>query len=153
MILRSTMLACAMLLLLAGCRQTNEPNDAANINVAVAVEPDAPTVGDATLLVTVTDGADQPINDATISVRGDMSHAGMVPVIREVSEARDDMGVYEVPFEWTMGGDWFVDFTVTLPDGSSETQRYEYTVSGASTMPDMQMNGDNDGEMQMNDAD
>ena len=64
-----------------------------------------------------------------MAARGDMSHAGMAPVIASSEDDAD--GVYRIPFEWTMAGDWFVDVTVTLADGREVVQRFDLSVSGA----------------------
>jgi major membrane immunogen (membrane-anchored lipoprotein) len=55
-----------------------------------------------------------------------MTHAGMVPVIVETNTSTD--GRYELDYRWTMGGDWFVDVTVTLPDGTFARQRFNFTI-------------------------
>ncbi len=121
---------------LTGCRQA-EVTSSENVNIDVAVTPEEPAVGDATLLVTLTDPEGNPITDATVAVRGDMTHAGMVPVIpAEVSGAEDGVYVFE-DFEWTMGGEWFVEVTVTLPNGETATEQFEYTVSGEMNMDEM----------------
>lgn len=126
-------LLLAVLLVAAGCRQA-EPTSNDDVTIDVSVNPEEPAVGDATLLVTLTDEEGNPITDATVSVRGDMSHAGMVPVIpAEVSGAEDGVYAFE-DFEWTMGGDWFVDVTATLANGETATERFEYSVSGEGEM-------------------
>ena len=115
----------AVLLLLTACGGRNsQQNNDENIRIIVAVE--ATAVGETTLLVTVTDQAGAPLNDATISVKGDMSHAGMVPVLADATGGQN--GVYEMPFEWTMGGDWIVTVEVTLPDGRSASQQFNFAI-------------------------
>lgn len=125
------------LLALSACRAP-EPTPAASsrVQIALAVLPDPPVTGASTLQVTVTSASGDPVADAQVSARGDMSHAGMVPVIAEASAS--DVGVYTIPFEWTMAGDWFVDVTVTLADGTEVQQRFDLTVAGES-MHDMNM--------------
>ena len=113
-------------LILAGCRQA-EPSVNENINIAVAFEPNELAVGASTVLVTITDAAGSAISDATVNVRGDMAHAGMQPVIRDIASGTD--GVYSSEYEWTMAGDWEVTVSVTLPDGTSAEQRFDYSVS------------------------
>ena len=114
-----------LLLLLTACgtRNSQQTNDG-DIRLMVAIE--STTVGPTSLIVTVTDAAGVPINDAAISVKGDMSHAGMVPVLADATGG--DNGVYEMPFEWTMGGDWVVTVEATLPDGRSTTQQFNFTI-------------------------
>lgn len=118
-------IAGIFLLLLPACGGRNsQQTTAEDIRLIVAVE--STTVGQTTLLVTVTDAAGTPINDATVSVKGDMSHAGMVPVLADVTGGEN--GVYEMPFEWTMGGDWVVTVEATLPDGRSTSQQFNFTI-------------------------
>jgi hypothetical protein len=52
----------------------------------------------------------------------------MKPVLAEVGDGEG--GKYETPFEWTMGGDWIVTVTATLPDGRTAQQQFTYTVQG-----------------------
>lgn len=120
------LVALLVALLLAGCRQP-PPTPTAALQIDLTYEPEPARVGQAALVITVRDAAGQPVADAKVSARGDMSHAGMVPVLGE-GEPQGD-GRYRVPFEWTMSGDWFVDVTVTLPDGAVAQQRFELTVS------------------------
>ena len=40
-------------------------------------------------------------------------------------------GLYSVPFEWTMGGDWVVQVTAKLKDGGTATQQFKFTVGEA----------------------
>lgn len=132
-----------VLLALAGCREQAAPSgDDAPLQIELNVSPEEPAVGDAELRVEVTDADGAPVDDATVSARGDMSHAGMQPVLAETEGGED--GVYVLPFEWTMGGDWFVDVTATRPNGDTATARFEYSVSG--DMGDMD---DMDGDMSM----
>jgi hypothetical protein len=79
------------------------------------------------LLMTVTDATGQALEVAQIAVRGDMTHAGMAPVLGEAAQPDDD-NVYRVPFEWTMGGDWILTVDVTLADGRTASQRFDFVV-------------------------
>ena len=129
-------------LVAAGCRESNgDEITASNVEIGVEVETEAEslTVGDATLVVTVTNEDGDPVTDASIEVRGDMDHAGMVPVIREGVTENED-GVYRIPFEWTMGGDWIVVVEVTLPDETIAAQEFNFVITG-------------DGDMDMDDMD
>lgn len=54
---------------------------------------------------------------AEVELTGDMTHAGMVPVISRMEETGS--GVYRsVDFRFTMGGDWMLLLDVTLADGT-----------------------------------
>ncbi|GAB5490474.1 MAG: hypothetical protein Phog2KO_06890 [Phototrophicaceae bacterium] len=135
------------LLVLVGCRQTNEPT-AENVTIGVTLDSDMAMVGDATLLVTVTDEDGNPINDASVSVQGDMTHAGMIPVIPDAVSTAEE-GVYAIPFEFTMGGDWIITVDVTLANGEVASTTYEIDgVEGDSDMDDMDMD-----DMDMDDMD
>lgn len=103
-----------------------------NVTIAVQVEPEAPAVGEATLIVTLKDGSGAPIDGATLKVHGDMDHAGMMPVDREVQDSTN--GSYRVPFTWTMGGGWIVTVTAQLPNTGGEiSQTFKFFVEAVSS--------------------
>ncbi len=103
-------------IVLSGCG-TNEPTATplTDINVTLRAEPDPPAVGESTLVIVVKDTSGQPITDASLSVRGDMEHAGMDAF--EGTSDTSQNGEYRIPFQWEMGGNWSVTVTATLPDG------------------------------------
>ncbi|GAB4541991.1 MAG: hypothetical protein Kow0063_33400 [Anaerolineae bacterium] len=116
-------------LTLVGCSRISQgAGQAADVDIALAVSPDPPGVGATRLSVSVRDTDGAPIDGARLQIRGDMSHAGMQPVLAEVAGGQG--GRYETPFEWTMGGDWIVTVTATLPDGRTATRQFHYTVEG-----------------------
>ncbi|MEM6528334.1 MAG: FixH family protein, partial [Chloroflexota bacterium] len=96
---------------------------------------------------TLRDSNGDPINDAQVNLRGDMNHAGMQPVLRDSSVGRE--GDYTVPFEWTMGGDWFVVVTAELPDGLTVEEEFDFTVAGDPMMGDMDMATEDMDDMDM----
>lgn len=117
-----------ILLLAAGCRTAATPTPTASAQTAqieLTIEPQPPVVGDASLTVSVT-RASQPLTEAKIAVRGDMTHAGMQPELG--SGVTDAQGQAAIPFRWSMGGDWIVTVTVTLADGSEVAQEFNVTV-------------------------
>jgi hypothetical protein len=106
-----------VLLLAMGCsRKSQQPDPAPDIRAQLRADPSPARMGEAQLELTITDGQGEPIEGAKVSVRGDMSHAGMVPVFGTAEEVGD--GAYTSPFEWTMGGDWIVTVIIELPDGT-----------------------------------
>ena len=138
---RLSVFALVLLFALVGCREDETPTPEANHPLYVMsldVEPDPPAVGETSLIFTVREERGPLIGDAVVSVRGDMNHAGMQPVFGEVDGSID--GLYRVPFEWTMAGDWILTVTVTFTDGSSTQNAFAFSVAS-------------EGEMQMDMAD
>ena len=119
---------------IAGCRESQQQTEnTSEIDIELQINPDPAVVGESMLFVTLTDpNADNaPVEDASISVRGDMNHAGMVPVLREADDfSQESPGVYTTPFEWTMGGEWFVVVNVTFPDDTTIEREFALSVSG-----------------------
>lgn len=112
-----------ILLVVAACRQ-QQPVAPADIELELTASD--MLVGKTTLLLKVRDSDGSVVtNPGTLSVRGDMNHAGMVPVFAEADEATD--GVFSLPFEWTMAGSWIVEASLKLPSGdiASETFTFE----------------------------
>jgi hypothetical protein len=100
--------------------------EAGGLNLEMAVEPEQPAVGPARLIFTLTDEAGQPVDDATLNIEGNMTHAGMVPVLAQATDG--EAGRYVVPFEWTMGGDWIVTVEVSLADGREFSRQIPVSV-------------------------
>jgi len=126
MMTRWTILSLMILsMALVGCRQQPVPN---NENVIINAQVDETAVGETELTIIVTDTENTPINDAQLTIRGDMTHAGMVPVLREGNDGT--AGVYSIPFEWTMAGDWTVEIVASLPDGTSARRTFDFIVNG-----------------------
>jgi hypothetical protein len=115
-------------LVLVGCRQSSDPTPDPSILVNLRYEPDPPVVGEGTVIVVVRDALGNPIDNALVNIRGDMNHAGMVPVIVETQASVN--GEYSVPFNWNMGGDWILTVTTTLADGSTTEVLFNVTVGG-----------------------
>lgn len=120
-----------VLLLTAACRQSQQQSatqtaGGAIVQIEMTTEPSPPQTGEGTLLITVRDLDGTPADVTRVEVRGDMNHAGMQPVFGSADAATDS--VYRVPFNWSMGGDWFIDVTVMLADGTTASQRFEASV-------------------------
>jgi hypothetical protein len=52
-----------------------------------------------------------------------MTHAGMAPVLANASERAP--GVYDLPFAFTMQGDWVLLVSAVLKDGARVEQRID----------------------------
>jgi hypothetical protein len=124
----------ALLLGACGGRASQQPG---NTDVWIDLDADSLAVGQTTLTVRVTDGNGAALEDATVNVRGDMNHAGMVPVLAEAVTGGQN-GVYRVPFEWTMGGDWIVTVEAILADGESVSQQFNVSVGSGGGGMDME---------------
>lgn len=106
--------------------QTDHSSRSGDIRIELAVEPAQPAVGPATLTVTLTDASGQPIENAYLEIEGNMTHAGMRPVLAQVNSGSN--GRYQAPFEWTMGGDWIVTVKATLADGRTISRQFPVAV-------------------------
>jgi hypothetical protein len=129
-------LLAASVLLIAGCRQQTQ-NAAAGFTIHLRTEPENPAVGESTLRIAVRGADGTPITHAKVSVRGDMNHAGMMPVL--AAAERVENGEYVVPFEWSMAGDWMVEVTVELPDGIKESETFQQFVAVSEATETMDM--------------
>jgi hypothetical protein len=127
----------ALLLSLTGCRQSAggvPPASAPGYALVLSVEPSTPSVGVGTLSVSVFDPDGAPVAPsqiARIDALGNMSHAGMTPVSLAVpadSLVMVSAGTYHLPFDFNMGGEWFIDVTVTLADGKTVAGRIDLAV-------------------------
>ena len=122
------LLAMAVVLLLgSGCGRESRNASSSNTQINLTAIPYPAAVGQSRLVIRVTDLAGQPISNAALSIKGDMTHAGMVPVLAEV-QGGDAEGYYNVPFEWTMAGDWVVTIEAVLNNGTRARKRFDISV-------------------------
>jgi hypothetical protein len=126
---RCVLVSLCLVVFLVGCRQSQQTPQADPESVIISVEavPQTPVVGEAELQIKLSDQAGQPIAGAKVDVRGDMTHAGMEPVFASADSGTD--GIYTVPFEWTMAGDWIVSVTVTQPNQGLITKTFDFSVA------------------------
>ena len=116
-------LSLAALLMLAACRQ--QQLTATDIQLEMSVSD--MLVGETTLLVTVKDSQGNALsNPGKLSVRGDMDHAGMLPVLVQSETAPD--GIFTLPFEWTMGGGWNVEASLALENGDVAVESFRFQI-------------------------
>jgi hypothetical protein len=104
-----------LLLLIPGCREEAPPGDS-SLLLEVGISPTPPGVGPTRLIISLRDTLGDPVEGADIRVEGNMSHAGMAPVLGTAES--QGQGTYVVPdFRFTMAGNWVLTVTATLPDG------------------------------------
>lgn len=124
------MLLLVFSLSLTACQRASQQGAGAqpsNAAISLAVDPDPALVGQTEAVIALTDANGQPITGATLAIKGDMSHAGMQPVLADALE--ETPGVYRAQFAWTMAGDWIVTVTATLPDGTVAEQQFDLSVT------------------------
>ncbi len=128
--LRPILLAALLLPIWAGvgCTRISQEAQQQPIQIELVEPLFPPAVGQDTLNIRLFTADDQPINDAALSIKADMTHAGMIPVLAETSGG--DNGLYQAPVEWTMGGDWVVTIQAALPDGTVAEKSFALTISG-----------------------
>lgn len=87
-----------------------------------------PTVGEATVLVYLLEEGGEGVSGAQVEITGDMTHAGMMPVVATATEA--EPGLYRTEdFRFTMAGDWILTAEIELPGGSTATTERFVTVA------------------------
>ncbi|MDD9954824.1 MAG: FixH family protein [Anaerolineaceae bacterium] len=127
--MRRTIFLILCLALVAACRQESTPAAEADLTISLRVLPTDARVGEAELLVDVTDADGRAVSPERVDVRGDMDHAGMQPVLRD--DVQGSNGKYRVAFEWTMAGDWTVTVRLTFADDSVLEKTFDESVSQA----------------------
>ncbi len=67
------------------------------------------------------------VSGAEVKVTGDMTHAGMVPVLADAQEV--EQGLYASEgFQFSMAGDWIVTTEVKLPSGAEGMSELKLTI-------------------------
>jgi acetylornithine deacetylase/succinyl-diaminopimelate desuccinylase-like protein len=97
--------------------------DGVRVRLELAGEPQ---LGEALVVVYLLDGR-EGVSGAQVSVTGDMTHAGMVPVVAGAVEV--EPGLYRAEdFTFTMAGDWVITAEIRLPDGTRLMDELRVTV-------------------------
>ena len=117
------------LALLVACGSSTPPASEAAVQITLLPGQ----AGDG-LQVHLHNAAHAPLTDATVTLEGNMNHAGMAPVMADPVKDGDDGasdGVYNIPFQFSMLGDLIVTVTVDLADGTQTTQDINVNVTDA----------------------
>jgi YtkA-like len=80
-------------------------------------------VGRTTITLKLADSSGNPVTKARVTLEGNMSHAGMVPVYAETTELQP--GRYQANMELTMAGDWNITVHVNLSNGLGVERQFE----------------------------
>ena len=99
--------------LAAGCVRSAVGTGNAVIDITLVTER---VTGPATVEVGVKREDGAPVDKAEVTVRGDMNHAGMKPMIAQTKNVASGKYLTE-DFRFTMAGDWLLTAQVTLPNG------------------------------------
>ena len=104
---------------LAGCWRTASSTN--EITLRWTVEPSTPSASTDTLTrITLQDEQQRPVPGARLQLEAHMSHPGMAPVVRRLTDRGG--GVYETHLQFSMAGDWVLVVTGELPDGRRITR-------------------------------
>lgn len=123
-------LACSLLLLLVACGSRSDPTR--NDDLQITLLPASVDVGKDMVRIQLYNREQAPITDATVTVEGNMNHAGMAPIMADpVSDGDDGAtdGIYQTSLSFSMLGDWIITVLVELADGSQTTQDINVTIT------------------------
>jgi hypothetical protein len=121
------LLVVALALALVACDPPAEGDADPRRSIAVVLLEQPARVGPAVVEVRPQlDGA--AVSGAAVRVVGDMTHAGMVPVVADATDVGS--GVYRtVDFLFDMAGDWVLSVDVSYPDGTVRTTALTVSVT------------------------
>jgi len=117
----SVVALCVGLAALIGCRRQNE--SLSYLTITYEVSPQPPRVGQTSITVNLTDVSGKPMSGAEVTLEGNMSHAGMVPVTAATTEVAP--GRYRATMELSMAGDWNITAHVKSPNGLNLERQFE----------------------------
>lgn len=103
------------------------PTDA--VRVAWSIDEGAGSSTSTRVRVSLLDRQRQPISGAALTLEGHMAHPGMAPLTSPATEA--STGLYEGRLRFSMGGDWTLVVSGTLPDGTRLTREQRVEIRGA----------------------
>jgi hypothetical protein len=107
----------------SGCQRPSTTDNSEDVKLDLTLQPDPPTVGQATATVQLEGKDGKPVEGATVKLEFNMNLAGMTPVFADAKEMKP--GQHEATLELTMGGDWFVLVNATLADGRKLSRKVD----------------------------
>lgn len=120
--LTSLVLICV--LALAAC-SGGSSTQAALVNIELKTNPGAPTMGQIELLVTLTDAAGKPIENAEVSMLA--SHKDMSGMDMNGKATAQGSGRYAITADFSMSGQWLV--TVEVRGVGAEVVRKDFDLA------------------------
>ena len=116
------------LLLLTACGADDETAPGADLQIGLIPAPGG--INGDYIQVQLADATGAPITAAQVALEGNMTHAGMAPItaaaVTDEADGNSD-GTYQLPFQFSMLGDWIVTVAVTLADGTTVTRDIKVT--------------------------
>jgi hypothetical protein len=98
----------------SGCGRAPSAADSTSVRIEARLVPPQPTVGPATLTVTLSGGTAETLGHAAVDVVGHMTHPGMTPVVATVTRRGPD--IFDAALDLNMPGDWQLVATARFPD-------------------------------------
>jgi len=105
----------ALFLTLVVTACNNPTESSAVVTIEHEITPQPVRVGQATLTLRLVNASRQPVTGASVTLEGNMSHAGMSPVFASARET--EPGRYQAIVDLSMAGDWIILTHITLADG------------------------------------
>ena len=112
------------MLLGEGCTRP-QPLKRSELDITPEISPQPPRVGPVTLTIRIKDLSGKAVSGGHLTLEGNMSHAGMVPVFAEAKEI--EPGRYQSVLQLSMAGDWTVTAHVTWAGNRKMDYTFEIT--------------------------
>lgn len=115
---------CTCFVFMGGC--TRRHHKFTELRLMHEISPQPPRVGPVTLTLRIIDLSGTAVSGAQVTLEGNMTHAGMVPVFADASEI--EPGRYQAIMKLSMAGDWRV--TVHVTQSSDHKEDLEFDIKG-----------------------
>jgi hypothetical protein len=118
---KSVIALCVFLVLAQACKHQGEL--VPDLTLTNEISPQPPRVGPLTITLKVADASGKPATGLEIELEGNMSHAGMTPVLAGAKEI--EPGRYSSTMVLSMAGDWYFVVHMTLADGRKLERQFD----------------------------